>query len=147
MGAAKEERANSSKRVREVMTSQSLKENSTSKVNSIWTLMTSSVSSTSTLMTSSVNLAVSSTVNSAVNANQNAQKTTMNANQNAQKTTMNSTSTSVETKTSISKVKSQLKDAKVAKAKEERANSSKRVREVMTSQSLKENSTSKVNLT
>merc|ERR1739844_127788 len=45
-----------------------------------------------------------------------------------------------ETKTSISKVKSQLKDAKVAKAKEERANSSKRVREVMTSQSLKENS-------
>merc|ERR1719189_1302217 len=89
--AAKEERANSSKRVREVMTSQSLKENSTSKVNSISTLMTSSVSST-----------VSSTVNSVENANQNAQNSTVNSTSTLMMTNSaeNLTSTSVTTKAS-----------------------------------------------
>merc|ERR1712037_757606 len=63
---AKEERANSSKKEREVMTSQSLAVNS--KVNS-----------TSTLKVSSTLISVTSTVNSVETANQNAQNSTVNS--------------------------------------------------------------------
>merc|ERR1712210_116916 len=94
--AQKEERANSSKKEREVMTSQSLEENS--KVNSISTLK---VSLTLTLMTS--------TVNSAETANQNAQNLTVSSTSTLMMTS------SVENLTSI--WKTSQKEAKAAKEK------------------------------
>merc|ERR1712037_41102 len=144
---------------REVMTSQSLavnsKVNSTStlKVNSTLTLMTSSVSSTLMISwVSSTLISVTSTVNSVETANQNAQNSTVNSistlmttnlaeNSVETKTSVeNLTSTSVTTKTSVETLTSKQKKSQLVAAKEERANSSKKEREVMTSQSLEENS-------
>merc|ERR1712037_816684 len=114
--AQKEERANSSKKEREVMTSQSFEENS--KVNSISTLkvslsstlMTSLVSSTlMTSLVSSTLTSVTSTVNSVETANQNAQNSTVSSTSTLMMTS------SVENLTSI--WKTSQKEAKAAKEK------------------------------